>query len=52
MPPLAGLVVSYNESNIRDVEALIIGPPGTPYAMGFYQVSVREVASQSWIKFG
>ncbi|EPS31580.1 hypothetical protein PDE_06535 [Penicillium oxalicum 114-2] len=27
--------------NIRDVEALIIGPPGTPYAMGFYQFQIK-----------
>ncbi|KAJ5698806.1 hypothetical protein N7462_000811 [Penicillium macrosclerotiorum] len=32
------ITVSYKERNIRDINALIIGPPGTPYAYGFYQV--------------
>ncbi|CAG8249202.1 unnamed protein product [Penicillium nalgiovense] len=30
--------VRYEESNIRDIQALIIGPPGTPYELGFYEV--------------
>lgn len=33
------MTVHYNESNIRNVTALIMGPPGTPYALGFYEVS-------------
>lgn len=32
------MTVTYRESNIRRVKALIVGPPGTPYALGFYQV--------------
>jgi hypothetical protein len=31
--------ISYKETNIREIDALIIGPPDTPYALGFYQVS-------------
>lgn len=30
--------VRYEENNIRDIQALIIGPPGTPYELGFYEV--------------
>ena len=32
--------ISYKEKNIRELNALIIGPPDTPYAQGFYQVSL------------
>jgi ubiquitin-conjugating enzyme E2 Z len=30
--------VAYDENNTRDIQALIIGPPGTPYELGFYEV--------------
>jgi ubiquitin-protein ligase len=30
--------VRYEESNIRDIQAIIVGPPGTPYELGFYEV--------------
>ncbi|KAJ6186769.1 hypothetical protein N7519_008070 [Penicillium mononematosum] len=33
--------VRYEESNIRDIQALIIGPPGTPYELGFYEFSIK-----------
>ncbi|KAJ5801805.1 uncharacterized protein N7518_003873 [Penicillium psychrosexuale] len=33
--------IYYEESNIRDIQALIIGPPGTPYELGFYEFSIR-----------
>lgn len=32
------LTVRFKDSNIRDVQALILGPPGTPYQFGFFQV--------------
>ncbi|EKV06407.1 hypothetical protein PDIG_77740 [Penicillium digitatum PHI26] len=32
--------VRYEEGNIRDIQALIIGPPGTPYELGFYEVDL------------
>ncbi|KAJ5875109.1 uncharacterized protein N7473_012456 [Penicillium subrubescens] len=31
------IVISYKETNIREINALVIGPPDTPYALGFYQ---------------
>ncbi|KAJ5157861.1 uncharacterized protein N7482_008961 [Penicillium canariense] len=34
------MTVIYKESNIREITALLIGPPGTPYALGFYQFSI------------
>ncbi|KAJ5531830.1 hypothetical protein N7527_005223 [Penicillium freii] len=33
--------VRYEESNIRDIQALIMGPPGTPYELGFYEFSIK-----------
>jgi ubiquitin-protein ligase len=33
--------ISYKEDNTRELKALIIGPPDTPYAQGFYQVSLE-----------
>ena len=35
---LPALAVSYQESDIRNVNALIIGPPETPYEFGFFEV--------------
>jgi hypothetical protein len=32
------MTVHYNERDICDIWALMIGSPGTPYAYGFYQV--------------
>ena len=32
------LAVGYQESNIRNVKALIIGPPDSPYEFGFFEV--------------
>ena len=34
--------ISYKETNIREINALIVGPPDTPYALGFYQVSYHK----------
>lgn len=33
------MTVSYEEDNIREIKALLVGPPGTPYGLGFYRVS-------------
>ncbi|KAJ5765977.1 uncharacterized protein N7511_003593 [Penicillium nucicola] len=33
--------VAYDENNTRDIQALIIGPPGTPYELGFYEFAIR-----------
>lgn len=40
---IPAMTVHYKESNIREISALIIGPPGTPYAFGFYQVSLLGI---------
>jgi ubiquitin-protein ligase len=32
------LAVVCKESDIRHVKALIVGPPGTPYEFGFFEV--------------
>ena len=36
------LAVAYQESDIRSVKALIVGPPGTPYEFGFFEVTPSE----------
>jgi ubiquitin-conjugating enzyme E2 Z len=33
------MTVRYDEKDIRKVSAIVIGPPGTPYQLGFYEVS-------------
>ncbi|KAL1975906.1 hypothetical protein VTN31DRAFT_4298 [Thermomyces dupontii] len=38
------LAVVCEEADIRDVKALIIGPPGTPYEYGFFEFSVKFTA--------
>ncbi|RAL13510.1 ubiquitin-conjugating enzyme E2 [Aspergillus homomorphus CBS 101889] len=35
------LAVHYNESDIRNVQALILGPPDTPYQFGFFEFSIK-----------
>lgn len=35
------MTVAYSDANIREIRALILGPPETPYAFGFYQVRRR-----------
>lgn len=35
------IAVSFTDSNTREIKALIVGPPDTPYALGFYEVSCR-----------
>lgn len=32
------LAVACKDADIRDVKALIIGPPNTPYEFGFFEV--------------
>jgi ubiquitin-protein ligase len=32
------IAVACNEKDVRDVKALIIGPAGTPYEFGFFEV--------------
>lgn len=32
------MTIHYSEKNVRQITALLIGPPDTPYAFGFYQV--------------
>lgn len=34
--------IEYKDTNIRELHALIVGPPETPYALGFYQVNLRR----------
>ncbi|KAJ5307039.1 hypothetical protein PENANT_c003G11818 [Penicillium antarcticum] len=33
--------VAYDEKNTRDIQALIVGPPGTPYELGFYEFAIK-----------
>lgn len=35
------MTVHYKEENVREISALLLGPPGTPYALGFYEVSAH-----------
>lgn len=36
--PYTALAVACQDSDIRNVSALIIGPPDTPYEFGFFEV--------------
>ncbi|CAG8291839.1 unnamed protein product [Penicillium salamii] len=38
--------VRYDESNIRDILAIIVGPPGTPYELGFFEFSIKVPAGE------
>ncbi|KAJ5344709.1 hypothetical protein N7452_002713 [Penicillium brevicompactum] len=33
--------VRYDEGNMRDIQAIILGPPGTPYELGFFEFSIK-----------
>ena len=33
--------MAFREDNVRDVRALIIGPPDTPYEFGFFELKLR-----------
>ncbi|OAL74655.1 ubiquitin-conjugating enzyme E2Z [Trichophyton violaceum] len=35
------LAVACQEADIRNVKALIVGPPGTPYEFGFFEFSIK-----------
>ncbi|PYI27914.1 ubiquitin-conjugating enzyme [Aspergillus indologenus CBS 114.80] len=35
------LAVHYDDSDIRNVHALILGPPDTPYQFGFFEFSIK-----------
>ncbi|KAF5017627.1 hypothetical protein F66182_10424, partial [Fusarium sp. NRRL 66182] len=35
------LAVTYDDSDIRNIKALVVGPPGTPYEFGFFELSVK-----------
>ncbi|KAJ5641315.1 hypothetical protein N7490_005315 [Penicillium lividum] len=37
------MTIHYCENNVRQITALLIGPPDTPYAFGFYQVSLQHL---------
>ncbi|KAJ5183903.1 hypothetical protein N7492_001519 [Penicillium capsulatum] len=34
------MTILYDEENIRNIRAIIMGPPGTPYALGFYKFTI------------
>ncbi|KAJ5887164.1 Ubiquitin-conjugating enzyme E2 [Penicillium tannophilum] len=34
------MTIHYSEKNVRQITALLIGPPDTPYAFGFYQLAI------------
>jgi ubiquitin-protein ligase len=40
---ITAFTVAYDENNMRDIQALIIGPPGTPYELGFYEVNTIRI---------
>lgn len=44
------LAVICDESDIRYMKALIIGPPGTPYEFGFFEVSRKELSQAAAFK--
>ncbi|KAE8350426.1 ubiquitin conjugating enzyme [Aspergillus coremiiformis] len=35
------LAVAYDESDIRSVHALVLGPPDTPYQFGFFEFAIK-----------
>jgi len=37
------MTVHYKEGNVREISAMILGPPGTPYALGLYEVSAHHI---------
>lgn len=37
---MSALAVACEDSDIRNVKALIVGPPETPYEFGFFEVSL------------
>jgi ubiquitin-conjugating enzyme E2 Z len=39
--PRAAIAVACQESDVRHVKALIIGPPETPYEYGFFEFAVK-----------
>lgn len=40
------LAVACQESDIRNVKALIVGPPGSPYQFGFFEVCLSRLHSR------
>ena len=50
-PPLLplALAVACQDSDIRNVNAMIIGPPETPYEFGFFEVRSWSSVSYSCI---
>ena len=38
---VTAMAVHFKEENVREISALLLGPPGTPYALGFYEVSAH-----------
>jgi hypothetical protein len=41
------LAVVCKDADIRDVKALIIGPPNTPYQFGFFEVLPCNIGMES-----
>jgi ubiquitin-protein ligase len=37
--------VRYEENNTREIQAVILGPPGTPYELGFYEVRLCSLGN-------
>lgn len=37
----AAIAVAYQDSNIQQIRALILGPPETPYEFGFFEFTVK-----------
>ncbi|GAM33917.1 ubiquitin conjugating enzyme [Talaromyces pinophilus] len=39
------LAITYDDSDIRNGKALIVGPPGTPYEFGFFEVRTSSLSN-------
>ncbi|PTU20008.1 hypothetical protein P175DRAFT_0524292 [Aspergillus ochraceoroseus IBT 24754] len=39
--PMLAIAVSYEDSDIRNVRAVILGPPETPYQFGFFEFHIK-----------
>ncbi|KAJ5091098.1 hypothetical protein NUU61_005968 [Penicillium alfredii] len=39
------IAVHFKEENICDITALLVGPPGTPYELGFYEFAIKVPSS-------
>ncbi|OKL58399.1 hypothetical protein UA08_06002 [Talaromyces atroroseus] len=43
------LAVACDESDIRKIKALIVGPPNTPYEFGFFEFTIKFPEGEEWV---